>query len=183
VQARSWSGFISLAIVVWLVGPTGMTPAFAHDIDGPADPAYGTYAWPVRGPVIRGFEPPHDPYGSGHRGIDIAAPFGSDLVASQDGTVAFAGFVGGDLFISIDHPDGVRTTYSWLSAVTVNEGEAVARGEVIGQTGRGHPDVETPHLHFGAKVGSSYIDPMLLLEAGSVVDLIHLAPLLDGAFP
>src|SRR5947199_3606175 len=116
------------------------------------DPGYGTYVWPVRGPVIRGFEPPPDPYSAGHRGIDIAAPFGSPLHAAQDGTVAFAGSVAGSLFISIDHPDGVRTTYSWLSAVTVTKGQTVTRGQVIGSTGHGHPDVAQPHLHFGAKV-------------------------------
>src|SRR5207249_2311416 len=38
-------------------------------------PAYHTYAWPVQGPVIRGFEPPPTPYSSGHRGVDIGAPF------------------------------------------------------------------------------------------------------------
>ena len=138
-----------------------------------------TYTWPVHGPVIRGFEPPPDPYSAGHRGIDIAAPFGSPLHAAQGGTVAFAGSVAGSLFISIDHPDGVRTTYSWLSAVSVTKGQTVTRGQVIGSTGHGHPDVAQPHLHFGAKVGATYIDPMTLLEPGSVVGLIRLAPL-DG---
>jgi murein DD-endopeptidase MepM/ murein hydrolase activator NlpD len=141
--------------------------------------AAGGYAWPVTGPVLRGFEPPPDPYSSGHRGIDIGAPFGSPLGSAQDGTVAFAGYVAGSLYISIDHPDGVRTTYSWLSAVTVTKGQVVTRGQIIGSTGHGHPEVEQPHLHFGAKVGSAYIDPMTLLGPGSVVGLIHLAPL-DG---
>jgi hypothetical protein len=139
-------------------------------------PGYGTYAWPVRGPVIRGFEPPPDPFGQGHRGIDIAVPFATDLVAAAGGVVAFAGWVAGSLFISIDHPDGVRTTYSWLSNVQVKEGDVVSKRQVIGQTGHGHPEVPTPHLHFGARIGSTYIDPMLLLERGSVVGLIHLAP-------
>jgi murein DD-endopeptidase MepM/ murein hydrolase activator NlpD len=142
-----------------------------------AAPAYGTYSWPVTGPVIQAFEPPATPYSSGHRGIDIAAPFGSPLVAAGDGVVAFAGWVAGSQFISIDHPDGVRTTYSWLSSVTVVEGDPVARGEAIGATGQGHPELPQPHLHFGARVGSTYIDPMLLLERGSVAGLIHLAPL------
>jgi murein DD-endopeptidase MepM/ murein hydrolase activator NlpD len=142
-----------------------------------ADPGYGTYAWPVVGPVLRGFEPPPDPFGAGHRGIDIGAPFGSDIVAAQDGTVAFAGWVGGSLFISIDHPDGVRTTYSWISAADVAKGDQVTRGELIGQTGQGHPGSITPHLHFGARVGTTYLDPMLLLEPANVVGLIHLAPL------
>jgi murein DD-endopeptidase MepM/ murein hydrolase activator NlpD len=142
-----------------------------------AAPAYGTYAWPVVGPVIRGFEPPPDPFGAGHRGIDIGAPFGSPMVAAQDGTVAFAGWVGGSLFISIDHDDGVRTTYSWISAADVRKGDSVTRGQLIGETGQGHPGSVTPHLHFGARIGATYIDPMLLLEPGSVAGLIHLAPM------
>jgi murein DD-endopeptidase MepM/ murein hydrolase activator NlpD len=137
----------------------------------------GTYAWPVRGEVIRPFEAPSSPYGSGHRGIDIAAPFGSPMVAAQDGIVSFAGWIVDGLFISIDHPDGIRTTYSWLSAIGVKKGDQVVRGQVIGSTGHGHPDVSTPHLHFGARIGTTYIDPMTLLEPGNVVGLIHLAPI------
>jgi hypothetical protein len=150
--------------------------------DRSSGPAYGSYAWPVKGAVIRGFEEPKDPYGAGHRGIDIAVPFGTAMVASQDGTVSFAGWVAGSLFISIDHADGVRTTYSWLSAVLVSKGDQVGRGALIGNTGQGHPSVPTPHLHFGARVGSTYLDPMLLLEGADVVGLIHLAPLQEGAF-
>jgi murein DD-endopeptidase MepM/ murein hydrolase activator NlpD len=143
----------------------------------------GTYAWPVRGPVIRPYEAPSSPYGSGHRGIDIAAPFGTSMVAAQDGVVAFAGWVAGALYISIDHPDGVRTTYSWLSAVSVKKGDLVAREQVIGNTGHGDPDESTPCLHFGARIGRTYIDPMTLLEPGDVVGLIHLGPLDEGSPP
>jgi len=158
--------------------------AAASGVDGWRGPGYGSYGWPVQGPVIRGFEPPEDPYGSGHRGIDIAAPFGSEMFSAQDGSVAFAGWINGSLFISIDHADGVRTTYSWLSAADVTKGEVVVRGQAIGRTGQGHPGGPTPHLHFGARVGKTYIDPMLLLERGSVVGLIHLAPLdVPGSLP
>jgi hypothetical protein len=146
-----------------------------------AGPAYGTYSWPVQGPVIRGFEPPTSPYGPGHRGIDIGTALGTPIDAPSDGVVAFAGWVGGSLFISVDHPDGVRTTYSWLSGVSVAEGDSVVRGQVLGATGHGHPEIPEPHLHFGARVGTTYIDPMLLLERGSVVGLIHLAPLAYAA--
>lgn len=148
-------------------------------LGGPPEPSYGTYAWPVEGPVIRGFDPPPDPFGPGHRGIDIETPLGTDLVAAEDGVVAFAGWVGGSLFISIDHEDGVRSTYSWLSAVEVEKGDAAFRGQVIGTTGRGHADVPTPHLHFGTRIGDTYIDPLLMLERGSVVGIIHLAPLVE----
>ena len=77
----------------------------------PRVPSYGTYAWPVQGPVIRAFEPPPDPFAPGHRGIDVGAPYGSDMVAAQDGIVAFAGWVGGSLFISIDHDDGAAHVF------------------------------------------------------------------------
>jgi hypothetical protein len=150
---------------------------FGTGIAERASPAYGTYAWPVQGPVIRSFEPPPDPFGAGHRGIDIGTPFGTDVVAAEDGIVAFAGWVGGSLFISIDHEDGVRSTYSWLSVVDVSEGQPVQRGQAIGKTGQGHPGIPTPHLHFGTRIGDAYIDPMLMLERGSVAGLIHLAPL------
>jgi murein DD-endopeptidase MepM/ murein hydrolase activator NlpD len=105
------------------------------------------------------------------------------MVAAQDGVVAFAGWVAGALFISIDHQDGVRTSYSWLSAIQVKRGAVVSRGSLIGATGQGHPGVTPPHLHFGARVGADYLDPILLLEGANVVDLIHLAPLPEPAPP
>ena len=129
------------------------------------------------GPVIRFFDPPATPYGSGHRGIDIAVPLGTPIRAPADGVVAFAGSVGGALFVSVDHPDGVRTTYSWLSQVAVKRGQDVVRGQVLWSTGAGHPGGERPHLHLGARIGDTYIDPMLLLERGSLVGLVRLAPL------
>lgn len=144
-------------------------------------PEYGTYSWPLRGPVIRGFQPPPDPYGPGHRGIDIAAPLGTGVGAAREGVIAFAGRVGGSLFVSIDHPDGVRTTYSWLSEALVKKGDVVQRSQLIARSGQGHLDLPEAHLHFGARVGPQYIDPMLLLEGADVSGLIHLAPLLEGS--
>jgi murein DD-endopeptidase MepM/ murein hydrolase activator NlpD len=145
-----------------------------------AGPAYGSYSWPVRGEVVRPFDPPEGPFGAGHRGIDIAAPIGTPVRAAADGVVAFAGPVAGGLFVSVDHPDGVRTTYSWLEAVALRRGDMVRRGDVLGTTGAGHVGIDPPHLHFGALVGDVYIDPMLLLEPGSLVGLVRLAPLEDG---
>ena len=169
----------AIVLVGWFVGPAAFSPPAVAG----AGPAYGTYLWPLVGPVIRGFEPPTNPFGPGHRGIDIAASFGTDVDASASGIVAFAGWVAGSLFVSIDHRDGVRTTYSWLSAVAVKRGQAVDAGQVIGSSGHGHPDVVTPHLHFGARIADTYIDPMLLLEGADVAGLIRLAPLGSGGTP
>jgi murein DD-endopeptidase MepM/ murein hydrolase activator NlpD len=142
-----------------------------------AAPQLGAYDWPVQGPVIRPFQPPAGPYGPGHRGIDIAVPAGTPVRAAADGVVAFAGLVAGERFVSIDHPDGVRTTSSWLGAIDVMSGAPVSRGQVLGRSGLGHPGIEPPHLHFGARFAGSYLDPMVLFGPAWVVGLIRLAPL------
>lgn len=177
-RSRLAAIFVTAAILFPLT-PVTASPLPKQGEAWPQSSAYRGYVWPVRGPVIFPFEPPTGPYGTGHRGIDIAAPIGSPLRAAGSGQVTFAGWVAGSLFISIDHPDGVRTTYSWLSAVSVSRGDRVDAGQTIGATGSGHHARVPPHLHFGARVGDVYIDPLLLLGGGSVVGLIHLAPL-DG---
>jgi len=137
----------------------------------------GSWLWPVHGPVINAFDPPDTPFGAGHRGIDIAAPVGTTIVAAEAGSVAFAGRVGGHLFVTIDHGGDLSSTYSWLSTISVRRGDSVARGGSIGSTGVGHPGSSVPHLHFGVRLAGSYLDPLTLLGPLSVVDLIRLAPL------
>jgi murein DD-endopeptidase MepM/ murein hydrolase activator NlpD len=169
-------GFLAMAVILLPLAGASAAPRTGGGTLVREAPAYGTYEWPVRGPVISTFEQPATPYGPGHRGIDIAAPLGSPVRAAGPGRVAFAGWVAGSLFVSIDHPDGVRTTYSWLSAVSVTAGDQARTGQVIGATGSGHPGRVPPHLHFGARVADVYVDPLLLLGEGSLVGLIHLAP-------
>ena len=139
--------------------------------------AQPTYAWPVEGPVLRPFEAPAGPFGPGHRGIDIGAAVGTPVRAAQAGTVAFAGTIAGERFVSLDHPDGVRTTYSFLAGVAVAKGDEVARRQVIGSSGLGHEGSGSAHLHLGARIAGAYIDPMILLEPRTVSGLVHLAPL------
>jgi murein DD-endopeptidase MepM/ murein hydrolase activator NlpD len=146
----------------------------------PAASASGTWSWPVIGPVIRGYDPPDSPYGSGHRGIDIAASLGTPVVAVEAGVVSFAGPVGGQLFVSVDHGAGIVSSYSYLSLVQVHKGDVVARGFTLGRSGSGHVGETPAHLHFGVRVDGSYADPMTFLEPPSVVALIRLAPLEVG---
>jgi murein DD-endopeptidase MepM/ murein hydrolase activator NlpD len=145
----------------------------------PAASASGSWSWPVTGPVIRGYDPPDSPYGSGHRGIDVAASVGTAVVAAESGVVSFAGPVGGRLFVSVDHGSGVVSSYSYLSLVDVHKGDLVARGGTLGRSGLGHVGVTPAHLHFGVRVDGAYADPMAFLGPPSVVSLIRLAPL-DG---
>lgn len=127
--------------------------------------------------MIRGFDPPDSPYGSGHRGIDIAAPAGSVAVAPADGTVAFAGPVGGRLFLTIDHGGGVESTFSWVAALEVRRGDVVRQGQPMARTGGGHTGDLIPNLHFGVRLDDSYVDPLAYLAPIDVSALIRLAPL------
>lgn len=143
---------------------------------GPAAAA-GDWVWPVVGPVIRGFDPPDSPYGSGHRGIDVAAPVGTFVVAPAPGTVTFAGPVGGQLFLTIDHGGGLLSSGSFLSEPLVRKGDLVARGQRVARSGEGHAGEEVPHLHFGVRLDGVYVNPMDYLAPPSVSGYIRLAPL------
>ena len=161
--------------------PVGRSAVSANVSQANPVPQAGSWSWPVRGPVIRGFDPPDNPYGAGHRGIDIAVAFGTTIRAPAAGVVTFSGKVGGQLFITIDHGDGLSSTYSWISSTGVRKGDHVSAGVRIGATGAGHPGSSVAHLHFGVKLGGAYIDPMSVLGPLSLVDLIRLAPLLHQA--
>lgn len=139
--------------------------------------AAGDWAWPVVGPLLRGFNPPTDPYGSGHRGIDIATPLRSTVAAPEAGVVSFAGPVGGRLFVTIDHGGGLESTYSWLDALLVRRGDVVTAGQPIARSGWGHATAAVPHLHMGVRLDDVYVDPLRYLRAPSVSGFIRLAPL------
>ena len=143
--------------------------------------ADGSWAWPVSGPVIHRFEPPETPFGSGHRGIDVAVPAGTIVVAPEAGLVAFSGKVAGQLFVTLDHGGGLTSTYSWLSETLVRKGDAVPRGVPIARTGQGHAGGSVPHLHLGVRLDGGYLDPMEFLEPPSVSGFIWLAPLAEAA--
>jgi murein DD-endopeptidase MepM/ murein hydrolase activator NlpD len=144
----------------------------------PAAPARatGSWTWPVVGPVVRGFDPPDSPYGSGHRGIDIAAPIGAVVRAPAAGVVSFAGNVGGRLFVTIDHGGGLLSTCSFLSSILVHKDDLVAQGQIVALSGTGHIGDTTPNVHLGVRLNGRYVDPLDYLTPASVVDLIRLAP-------
>lgn len=122
------------------------------------------YGWPTGGPVavVRPFAPPSVPWGSGHRGVDLAFGAGAPVRAAAAGVVAFAGTVVDRPVVSIDHADGIRTTHEPV-VPTVAAGDVVERGDVIGTLAAGH--CASPCLHFGARTGpDAYLDPLLLLH-------------------
>ncbi|MCH7230462.1 M23 family metallopeptidase [Glycomyces sp. L485] len=145
--------------------------------------AAGTILWPTlaearengewrppAGPVdvAKEFDPPPLPWLPGHRGVDLGSSAGHPVVAAAAGTVVFAGGLAGRGVVSIDHANGLRTTYEPLDPL-VEPGATVAAGQVIGHLSTGHPSCPNePCLHLGLKRGAMYLDPLLLFGAGQV---------------
>ncbi len=72
-----------------------------------------------------------------HPGIDFAAPIGTEVYATGDGTVekSESSFHGYGMSIIIDHGFGYKTRYAHLSAFKVTTGQKVKRGDIIGLVG------------------------------------------------
>src|SRR5947209_262910 len=137
----------------------------AHAAPAAAD---GGYRPPVAAPVADPFRPPSQAYGPGNRGLDYATAPGTEVKAAADGEVVFAGQVGGTLHVVVLHPDGIRTSYSFLSAIRVQRGDHVRQGQVLGSTS-GQP------FHFGARAGDAYVDPAVLFTSTGPPE-VHLVP-------
>jgi murein DD-endopeptidase MepM/ murein hydrolase activator NlpD len=124
----------------------------------------GRLAWPLspRPQVTRYFEAPESPYGPGHRGVDLAAAPGQEVLAADVGVVVFAGQVAGHGVVSLDHDGGLRTTYQPVTPA-VTTGEQVYRGQPLGTVTPGHPGCSVAAcLHWGARRGTEYVDPLAL---------------------
>ena len=118
---------------------------------------------PVTGSVLRGFSPGPFDWSPGHRGVDLAAPADSPVRAAWTGVVSWVGVIDGTPMISVDHPDGTRTTHQPVVA-TVAPGQRVSTGEVIGRLTGTHC-VTQSCLHWGVRRGETYLDPLLWLGA------------------
>lgn len=140
----------------------------------PGDTTPTTYTAPIAGPlqVLRPFEPPPTPYAAGHRGVDLAAPPGGLVLAAAAGRVTFAGPVAGRGVVVIAHADGIRTEYEPVAPL-VAPGQTVARGQPIARLRGQHDNWPAGQcLHWGARRGDPYIDPMSLLRPLGPVRLL-----------
>jgi murein DD-endopeptidase MepM/ murein hydrolase activator NlpD len=106
--------------------------------------------------------------------VDLATVPGEPVRAAGSGIVTFAGFVAGRGVVVVQHPDGLRTEYEPV-APAVRAGGSVAAGERIGMVSGQHDSCRPDGcLHWGARRGSTYIDPLSLLEPLGVVRLVPL---------
>ncbi|MCI7145385.1 MAG: peptidoglycan DD-metalloendopeptidase family protein [Clostridiales bacterium] len=126
--------------------------------DTPPTTGTGTYIWPTNGKyrISSRFGPR---WGRNHDGIDMACSTGTDVLASDGGTVIEAGYHGsyGNLVV-IDHQNGIHTYYAHNSKLLVSVGDKVYQGYHIaesGSTGRS----TGPHIHFGVKVNGVFKNP------------------------
>jgi murein DD-endopeptidase MepM/ murein hydrolase activator NlpD len=124
----------------------------------------GPAVWPLDPlpTVVRRFDPPESPWGSGHRGVDLLGRPGQEVRTALAGTVSFAGTLAGRGVVVVSH-GATRTTYEPVAA-SVRVGDAVPPGGVIGtlQTGLSHCFPRSC-LHWGLLEGATYLDPLSLL--------------------
>ncbi len=127
----------------------------------------------LRWPVV-GYSSVSSPFGlrehpiegrkSLHRGIDIAAPIGTPIVAIAPGRVAFVGHRRGfGRLVEIAHTGGWLSRYAHASVTVVSFGQVVHGGQLIakvGATGR----ATGPHLHLEIRQAEKWVDPLPLLR-------------------
>ncbi|MBI2692160.1 MAG: M23 family metallopeptidase [Solirubrobacterales bacterium] len=152
----------TIAILLTLTTPNGAATA---------DGGGGAWPWPLLGDVITPYKNGSDRFAAGqHRGLDIAAPAGTQVRAIVDGRVTFAGALpDGGVTVTVRSSDGAQLVSGLhLASRAVSRGESVAVGQVIGTVGTtGKRSIVQPHLHLSVRRASdrAYLDPMTLLGA------------------
>jgi murein DD-endopeptidase MepM/ murein hydrolase activator NlpD len=132
------------------------------DAEAPSGTGIGKMRWPVRGKVVA-------KYGKGggkaSDGIDIAVPEGTPVKAAENGVVIYAGD-GLKEFgntVLVRHENGLVTVYGHASALKVQRGQTVKRGQELALSGMSG-STESPKLHFEVRKNSSPVDPSTFLE-------------------
>jgi len=152
--------------------------AYGGEGSEPSAVGTGRFAWPVRGSVdildwfgttTLGGRPGGVPRAFPHNGVDLTAYLGSPILAADSGTVTVAqygGYNGGyGNYVVIDHGNGFSTLYAHLSAIAVQYGQILAKGERIGAAGA--TGMATgPHLHFEIRYKGVTRNPLCFLSGG-----------------
>ena len=173
-----------MVLCVWLLSNPAVTAVAAMaagtrvarsaEVDG--QPAVASQYQPPVVPLViqHPFHPPAHRYGAGTVGVDLTAASGSVVVAAGAGTVVFVGPVAGRGVVVIAHPDGIRTEYEPMRASVV-VGQIVLGGAMIGVISGHHAGCASACLHWGARRGDAYIDPLSLLHPLGPVRLLPLS--------
>lgn len=127
-------------------------------------PASLAWGWPLAGTpkVVRAFDPPAQPWLSGHRGVDLLAPQGAEVLSPIAAVVTFSGVVVNREVLTLMTNEGLRLSFEPVVS-SLGVGDLVARGQVIGQVhGPTHCEnsVVASCLHWGVRRGEVYLDPL-----------------------
>jgi murein DD-endopeptidase MepM/ murein hydrolase activator NlpD len=142
------------------LAPAGESLAFGLE-PGAAEAALPSWQWPVspRPPVLRDFDPPPQPWLSGHRGVDLGtASNAAEVTSPAAGTVSFVGVVVDRPVITIDHGNGLRSSFEPVES-SLAAGTAVDAGQVIGTVLPGHCTAASC-VHWGVRRGEDYVNPL-----------------------
>jgi murein DD-endopeptidase MepM/ murein hydrolase activator NlpD len=114
-----------------------------------------------------------------HDGIDIVAKRGTEVYATDAGTVIDAGRqMGLGKFVKISHASGYTSVYGHLAEITVEKDALVGRGDVVGKLGS--TGLSTgPHLHYALKKDDKSVNPMTLLADAYPVKTVEVAQKAD----
>jgi hypothetical protein len=131
----------------------------------------GRWGWPLAPPpaVLRRFAIGPHRWSPGHRGVDLRAASGAAVHAPAPGTVTIARMIAGRPVLVISHDGGIRTSYEPVTGV-VPPGTVVTRGAVVGRlaASAGHCP-QGSCLHWGARRGDLYVDPLSLVRRPPIV--------------
>ncbi|WP_433876509.1 M23 family metallopeptidase [Sinomonas atrocyanea] len=143
----------------------GAAPAAPRPVEAQAP--HASWSWPLepRPAVVHPFDPPERPWLSGHRGVDLAASAGATVRAPAQGTVVFVGWVVDRPVVTIDHGDGLRSSFEPLSS-PLEVGAEVEKEAPLGTLGPAEAGHCAPAacVHWGVRRGDEYIDPLQFVE-------------------
>lgn len=145
--------------------PVFVAPVLPSESAAPRPAPVPGWHWPLAGSrhVVAPYRAPAHAYGSGHRGIDLAAAPGTAVLAPADGVVAFRGTVVDRPLLTIAHADGYVSTFEPMASA-LSPGDVVSAGDIIGAVDvGGHSAVGS--LHVGVRLHGAYINPLLLFGA------------------
>lgn len=114
--------------------------------------------------MVEEFAAPPAPWAAGHRGVDLAAPSGSEIRAPAHGVVSFSGLVVNREVLSINHGSGYVSSFEPVES-ELEPGDPVSTGETVARLGTyddGTHHCAEPCLHWGVRLHGEYINPLLL---------------------
>jgi len=122
--------------------------------------------------VTSGYGVRKDPYTKRkafHKGIDLGAAWGSDILSTASGIVSFVGKYGSyGKSVFVDHGFGIQTRYAHMSKIFVKKGEKVDLGQILGKIGNSGRSTGK-HLHYEIKVNKKARNPRPFLKIGKNV--------------